>query len=91
MFVYSKVKEAITQFVEIDPAAITLESSIKDDLGADAIAVIDILMDLEEAFDIHIPEKKIGLKVDDIVNYIQDHAPAERKNQQHPEEVKKSA
>jgi len=76
MQVYNKVRDTILQYWDTAPETITMEACIKEDVGADAIAIIDIMMDLEEAYNMHIPEKTIGLRVGTIVRYIEENSAA---------------
>lgn len=54
MSVFDKVKEIIIEELNVDAEKITLEASLKDDLGADSIDAVQIIMDLEDAFNIQI-------------------------------------
>ena len=51
-----------------------MEASITDDLGADSLDVVDLVMSLEEEFDVEIPDEEVeNIKtVGDIVKYIED-------------------
>ena len=53
-----------------------MDASIFDDLGADSLDVVDLVMSLEEAFDIEIPDDQVeNIKtVGDIVKYVEDNA-----------------
>jgi acyl carrier protein len=55
--VLAQVKAAIGEFVEIDPDEITLESRLKEDLGADSLDLVEMVMYLEEQFNILIPDE----------------------------------
>ena len=59
----------------MDEDAVTLEASIQNDLGADSLDIVDLVMSLEEEFDCEIPDEEIeNIKtVGDIVKYIEDH------------------
>ena len=73
MDVFETVKKAIIDELGIDPKRVTLESKLKDDLGADSIDAVQIIMDLEDAFGIEIDEDNAGAMetVRDVVNYIE--------------------
>ena len=62
-----------TQF-DVDPDAITAETDIVDDLGADSLDLVDMLMTLEDEFDMEIPDEEIeNVKtVGDIVHFIEE-------------------
>jgi len=71
--ILEKVKKILVDQLDVDESAITLESSVIDDLGADSLDVVDMVMSLEEEFDIEIPDEEIEtLKtVGDIVKFIE--------------------
>ena len=72
--VFDKVKELIAEQLDVKPDDITEASSIQDDLGADARDVVDLVMALEDEFDVEIPEDQVeNIKtVGDIVKFIED-------------------
>ena len=72
--VLDKVKAIIKDQLDVEEALITLEANIIDDLGADSLDVVDLVMSLEEEFDIEIPEDQVeNIKiVGDIVKYIEE-------------------
>ena len=53
-----KMSEMIAEQLNCDAAGITAETSFKDDLGADSLDVFQIIMGLEEEFDIEIPNEQ---------------------------------
>ena len=57
--VFTQVKAAISELVEIDPDEITLESRFREDLGADSLDLVEMVMFLEEQFDIIIPDGEV--------------------------------
>ena len=73
--IFEKVKEVIANQLELDPGTITMEASLIDDLQADSLDVMDMIMQFEEAFDIEVDEDSLdGSKtVGDIVNYFENH------------------
>lgn len=60
--------------LDLDEDKVTKEASITEDLGADSLDVVDLVMSLEEEFDIEIPDEQVeNIKtVGDIVKYIED-------------------
>lgn len=75
MDIFEKVKELIADRLDVeDKDSISEDSSITDDLGADSLDVVDLVMDIEENFSIEIPEDQVeNIKtVGDIVKYIED-------------------
>jgi len=71
--VFEKVKEILVDQLDLNEDVITMESSITDDLGADSLDVVDLVMSLEEEFDVEIPDEEIeSMKtVGDIVHFIE--------------------
>jgi acyl carrier protein len=72
--VFDKVKDIIVEQLDVDGDKVTSGASLIDDLGADSLDVVDLVMSLEEEFDIEIPDEAVeGIKtVGDIVKYIED-------------------
>jgi len=73
--VFDKIKEIISDQLGIDAEEITMESSFVDDLGADSLDIVELIMALETEFDLEIPDEdaeKISA-VADVVNYIKKH------------------
>lgn len=72
--VFDKVKEIIVEQLDVDADKVTAGANIQDDLGADSLDVVDLVMSLEEEFDVEIPDEAVeGIKtVGDIVKYIED-------------------
>ena len=54
MNVFDKVKEIIVEELNVDADKVTPEATLKEDLGADSIDAVQIVMDLEDAFNIEI-------------------------------------
>lgn len=54
----SKLKEIIANVLSLDPEEISPDATFIDDLGADSLDVFQIIMDLEDAFDIKIPQEQ---------------------------------
>ncbi len=74
--IFEKVREILCDQLDFDADKVTLEASIVEDLDADSLDVMDLLMNLEEEFDMEIPDDQIeNIKtVGDIVKYIEDHS-----------------
>lgn len=61
--VFDKVKELIVDQLDVEEDAVKTESVIIDDLGADSLDVVDLVMSIEEEFDIEIPDEAVeGIK-----------------------------
>ena len=55
---FEKLKKVIAEVLNVDTEEITMESTFMDDLGADSLDVFQIIMGIEEEFDIEIPAEK---------------------------------
>jgi len=55
---FEKLKKVIAEVLNVDPDEITMETTFMDDLGADSLDVFQIIMGIEEVFDIEIPAEK---------------------------------
>lgn len=55
---FEKLKKVIAEVLNVDPEEITMETTFLDDLGADSLDVFQIVMGIEEEFDIEIPAEK---------------------------------
>lgn len=71
--VFDKIKDIIVEQLDVEEDAVTMEASITDDLGADSLDVVDLVMSIEESFDVEIPDEEVeNIKtVGDIVKYIE--------------------
>lgn len=71
--VFEKIKEILAQQLDVDANSITLDDSIVDDLGADSLDAIDIVMSIEDDFKIEVPDEIVEKMevVADIVNYVE--------------------
>lgn len=73
--VFEKVKNVIVEQLGVAENNVNLESSFIDDLGADSLDIVELIMALEEEFDTEIPDsdaEKI-VTVSDVVEYIKEH------------------
>jgi acyl carrier protein len=73
--IFDKVKDIIADKLSVDADEITMESSFVDDLGADSLDIVELIMALEDEFDMEIPDEqaeKIST-VADVVEYIREH------------------
>lgn len=70
--IFEKVKEVIVDQLGVEDEAVKLETSFIDDLGADSLDIVELIMALEEEFDLQIPDseaEKIAT-VGDVIEYI---------------------
>ena len=72
--VFDKVKEIIVEQLGVASDSVTLEASFIDDLGADSLDIVELIMALEEEFDMEIPDSDAEkvVTVGDVVDYIKD-------------------
>ena len=69
----TKIRELIAAQFDVKPEEVTLEKSLVNDFKADSLGIIELIMDIEGAFDLSIPEKdapKVGGTVKEIVDYL---------------------
>jgi acyl carrier protein len=68
----AKVREVITEQLSVDADKVKGEASFIDDLGADSLDIVELVMAMEEAFEIDIPDEEAEkLKtVQDVANYL---------------------
>jgi acyl carrier protein len=73
--IFEKVRDIISEQLGVDADEISMESSFMDDLGADSLDIVELIMALESEFDMEIPDEdaeKISI-VSDVVDYIKSH------------------
>ncbi|MFW5901795.1 MAG: acyl carrier protein [Thermodesulfobacteriota bacterium] len=72
MKIEDKVKKVIAEKLDIDPSEVVPEASLIDDLGADSLAIVELIMSMEEEFDIEVSDEEAeGLKtVKNAIDYI---------------------
>ena len=72
--VFDKVKAILIDQLDVEEDAVTPEASVVEDLGADSLGVVDLVMALEDEFEIEIDEDKYESfrTVGDIVKYIEE-------------------
>jgi acyl carrier protein len=68
-----KIRTSLGEYLKRDPATILITQHLRDDLGLDSMAVIELLYRIEEAFDLQIPDQDlVGLTtVDHVVTYVE--------------------
>ena len=70
---YEKIKEVLVEKLHVDVNDITPDADIKKDLGADSLDILQLLMSLEEEYDIQIPDDKLAGFVTVQEHKIKDH------------------
>lgn len=73
--VFEKIRSILCDQFDVDEDSVTLETLIQDDLGADSIDVVDLVVSIEDEFDIEIPDDEIEdvKTVGDVVKYVEEH------------------
>ena len=71
--IFENVRDALAMQFEIDPETITMDTSIVDDLGADSLDVVELIMSLEDEFGVSISDEDAAqlLTVGKIVDYLE--------------------
>jgi len=72
---FGQVKEVIAEQLNVDPVEVHEDSSFVDDLGADSLDLVELVMALEDNFDMKIPDEDVeAIKtVGDAISYIESH------------------
>ncbi|NLW39793.1 MAG: acyl carrier protein [Tissierellia bacterium] len=70
--IYEKIKEIISQQFHIDEDEITMETSFRNDLNADSLDLVELIMALEDEFEIEVEDEVVEeiITVGDAVEYI---------------------
>lgn len=74
MSTFERVKKVVVEQLEVDENEVTPEASFVDDLGADSLDVVELVMGLEEEFDIEIPDESAEkiTTVQQAIDYIEE-------------------
>ena len=74
--VFEKVKKIITEQLGIDEKEVNLESAFIEDLGADSLDIVELIMAMESEFDMEIDDDEVEdiSTVEDVVNYIKENS-----------------
>lgn len=69
---FEKITEILAEQLDADREAMTMDTKIADDLGADSLDLVDLLMSIEDEFGIEIPDEDVEniQTIGDIVEYI---------------------
>lgn len=73
--VFEKLKKIISEQFDISQNNITMDSSFQDDLNADSLDVVELIMTIEDEFDLEVEDESVEKisTVRDVVEYIQNH------------------
>ncbi|HBM97995.1 MAG TPA: acyl carrier protein [Ruminococcus sp.] len=74
--VLEKVKSILAEQFDVEEEKITAETDLQEDLGADSLDVVDLLMSIEDEFEVEVPDEEIeNIKtVGSLVSYIEAHS-----------------
>ena len=72
--VFEKLKDIICEQLEVDAENVTMESNIMDDFDADSLDLVDIVMSVEDEFEVEVPEDAVEKMktVGDVVKFIEE-------------------
>ena len=71
--IFQTMRELVAEQFSLEPEEVSMETSFEDDLGADSVDVVELVMAMEEEFDVGVTQEEDlkGLKtVGDVVNYV---------------------
>ena len=73
--IFEYVREIICEQFDVDEESVTLDTDIREDLDADSLDMVDLVMSFEDEFKIEVPDSAIETvkTVDDIVKFIEEH------------------
>ena len=73
--IFEKVREIICEQFDVDEESVTLDTDIREDLDADSLDMVDLVMSFEDEFKIEVPDSAIETvkTVADIVKFIEEH------------------
>lgn len=73
---FEKVKEVLVEAINVDEDMITMEANLKDDLGIDSLAAVELSLELETEFDVRIEDEELAklVTVADIVKLLESKA-----------------
>ena len=72
MSTFERVKKIVVEQLSVEPDEVQMSSTFVDDLGADSLDIVELIMAFEEEFNIEIPDEKAEKikTVEDVVKYI---------------------
>jgi acyl carrier protein len=74
VMIFEKLREIICEQLDLEESEVNLDSNILEDLGADSLDVVDLVMSIEDEFDLEVPDEEIARikTVGDIVKFIEE-------------------
>ena len=75
MDTFEKIRACLAEQLDIEPDEITMDSNILDDFGADSLDLVDLVMALEDEFEVEVPDDAIESfhTVGEVVRFVEDH------------------
>ena len=72
--VFEKLKDIICEQLEVEAERVTMESNIMDDFDADSLDLVDLVMSVEDEFEVEVPEDAVEKMktVGDVVKFIEE-------------------
>lgn len=72
--IFEKIKELLAQQLDASADDMSMDTDIANDLGADSLDVVELLMAIEDEFEVEVPDDKIEVikTIGDLVKYIED-------------------
>ena len=72
--IFEKVKSIIVDQLDVDEEKVTMNANIQEDLGADSLDIVDLVMSFEDEFDLEIPDDQVETikTVGDVVKFIEE-------------------
>ena len=72
--IFETIRKLLSEQLDIDEEEITMESTLLEDLGADSIELVDLVMSVEEEYDIEVPDDALDniRTVGDAVRFLED-------------------
>ena len=82
MSLFEEIQEIICEPLKVKPEEVKLEASFSDDLGADSLDLIELVIELEEKYNIEIPDEDAERMntVDDIIRYVANKTNRDKEN-----------
>lgn len=73
--IFEKLKAIVVEQLGVDEESVTMEATFVDDLAADSLDIVELVMNIEEQFDLEIPDEDAEkiVTVGDVVKYIEEH------------------
>jgi acyl carrier protein len=74
MSIEDKVRKVIAEKLGVDISEVVPEAALIDDLGADSLDIVELIMSMEETFDLDIPDEEAEklVRVKDVIKYLED-------------------